>query len=67
MKKSGKDFLVGATDGDYRGPVAEVSADATWLHICTDSYEGHAMLNIEALPYLQRALREIAKRRNNGT
>jgi len=45
----------------YHGPYARVEYDKDWLHICTDDYEGHAMLNIEALPYLRRALAAIAK------
>ena len=58
-------ILVGAKDEscDYRGPVAEVTHDKDWLHIETDPYEGHVMLNIEALPYLQKALRAVAKER----
>lgn len=53
---------VGAKDDgyEYYGPVARVTFDATWLHISTDDYEGHALLNIEALPYLQEALAKIA-------
>ena len=31
----------------------------TWINICTDDYEGHAMLHIEALPLLIQALQEI--------
>ncbi len=58
-------FQVGAaaTDSDYIGPVADVSFDDKWLHITTDDYEGAAMLNIEALPFLLKALRQIDKRR----
>lgn len=60
-------FLVGAEDlsdpkAPYRGPVAEVEWDDTWLNITTDKYEGHVMVNIEALPHLRRALSQIAKR-----
>lgn len=56
-------FRVGARnpDSDYVGPVARVSFDDQWLHIITDDYEGAAMLNIEALPMLRRALARIAK------
>jgi hypothetical protein len=62
------DFLVGAScpekpgEYTYQGPVARVSYDKDWLYICTDDYEGNAMLDIEALPYLRRALAQIAKR-----
>jgi hypothetical protein len=61
-------LLVGAEDlsdpkAPYRGPVAEVTWDDTWLNITTDKYEGHAMLNIEALPYLRRALAQIERAR----
>ncbi len=48
---------------NYSGPAAQVTYDDKWLHICTDDYEGNAMLNIEALPYLQKALRQIARER----
>ena len=62
-------FLVGTSkkpddrhpDG-YEGPVARVSFDKTWLYVNTDDYEGHAMMNIETLPMLRRALAKIAKR-----
>lgn len=55
--------LVGAVnkDTDYRGPEARISADGEWLNIVTDEYEGAAMLNIEALPQLRRALSRLAK------
>jgi hypothetical protein len=64
-------FLVGAEDLTskpiYRGPEAQVTWDDTWLNISTDPYEGHVMLNIEALPYLRQALAEIdRKRRTSG-
>jgi hypothetical protein len=56
-------FLVGARDTqtDYIGPGAHIHADGTWLHIDQGDYEG-AMLNIETLPFLRRALAVIAKR-----
>lgn len=68
MERGKPMFLVGAEDlsdkaNPYRGPVAEITWDDTWLNICTDSYEGNVMLNIEALPYLRRALAQIAKAR----
>ncbi len=47
----------------YRGPTAQVSYDEDWLHIITDDSEGHAMLNIEALPQIREALAAIAKER----
>lgn len=49
--------------GDYHGPVAQVSYDGTWLHIVTDNYEGHAMLNIQTLQPLRKVLAEIARER----
>lgn len=61
IKTDGKYRGVGCTDGDYIGPTAWIEYDDTWLHIVTDDYEGHAMLNIETLPYLRRALAQIAK------
>jgi hypothetical protein len=65
LKKHGETLLVGAEDADrkYRGPVAEIEHDETWLHIVTDRYEGHVMLNIETLPYLRRALAKISRAR----
>lgn len=65
-------WLVGAEDlanreHPYYGPVAQVSHDDSWLHITTDAYEGHAMLNIEALPKLRKALAEIARERRAQT
>jgi len=60
-------FYVGAEDMSdkerpYRGPVAEVTYDDTWLVIETDAYEGHAMLNIEALPHLRAVLTKISRK-----
>lgn len=60
-------FLVGAEDlsdkkAPYRGPVAQVTWDDTWLYVSTDRYEGTAMLNIEALPYLRQALAKIDRK-----
>lgn len=59
-------FFVGAKDATdpeaiYEGPVAEITWDDTWLHIVTDNYEGYAMLNIEALGPLRKALAKIAR------
>lgn len=59
-------FYVGAKDetdpaNKYDGPCAEVAWDETWLTICTDQYEGHAMLNIEALEPLRKALAKISR------
>lgn len=57
-------LLVGAryTDGiAHDGPVAVITHNADWLNICTDRYEGNAMLNIEALPHLRKALARIAR------
>lgn len=65
VKECGRDYLVGAEDKEtnYSGPVARVSADKNWLVIETDAYEGHAMLNVEALPALIRALRQLQSER----
>jgi hypothetical protein len=59
-------LLVGADDltnkdRPYHGPTARVTWDDTWLNICTDDYEGNAMINIEALPHLRRALAYISR------
>ena len=60
-------IVVGANgDGGYVGPRAQIDHDDAWLHIVTDSYEGHAMLNIEALPQLRRALTMIARERRKA-
>ena len=48
-------------DTGYLGQVTRVFVDKEWLWITTDDPEGSVMLNIEALPYLQEALRQIAK------
>jgi hypothetical protein len=54
-------FLVGAKDeNEYEGPRAKIDWDNTWLNITTDEYEGHAMLNIEALEPLREALAKIS-------
>ena len=56
------EILVGTTDHtDYHGPTAHITYDKDFFYISTDDYEGTAMLNIEALPYLRRALAKIAK------
>jgi hypothetical protein len=57
---------VGGRKGDYTGPIARITWDEDWLHIVTDDYEGHAMLNIETLPFLRRALTRVAKRIRAG-
>ena len=46
---------------DYVGPTAQISWDKDWLYICTDDYEGNAMINISTLPVLRRALARVAK------
>jgi putative sterol carrier protein len=65
--KDGTRYLVSASDTldtvhQYKGPVAEVWFDDTWLRIQTDPYEGSVMINIEALPHMQLALKKIQKR-----
>ena len=58
-------FRVGANDeppvGDYPyfGPRAEIFADEMFVHVVTDDYEGHAMLNLEALPFFIEALVQL--------
>jgi len=64
-------LLVGAKDTldtvhKYEGPVAEITWDDTWLYIVTDKYEGHVMLNIEALPFLRKALAQVAASISSG-
>lgn len=64
-EKRKDDWLVGAKDESdpkhpYFGPTASVSGDGTWLNVVTDDYEGAAMLNIEALPFLIEALQALA-------
>lgn len=59
-------YLVGAKDDSdpknkYEGPRAEVTWDETWLNITTDHYEGRAMLNIEAIEPLRKALAKISR------
>lgn len=63
-------FVVGAKDESpdpsnewpYTGPTAEIYVDNGFVHICTDAYEGNAMLNIESLPFLINALSEIYRK-----
>jgi hypothetical protein len=61
-------FQVGAEDptSSYKGPVADVAWDNVWLHIETDPYEGHVMLNIEALEPLRKALAKISRARKDS-
>ena len=60
-------FLVWAEDMSqpkeerYKGPEAEVYIDGHWLYVSTDTYEGTAMINKEALPALRRALAKLAR------
>lgn len=49
-------------DPPYRGPIARIEHDKVWLHITTDDYEGHAMLNIQTLPFLISALKKIERK-----
>lgn len=49
--------------GRYEGDVMRIEHDETWLHLETDAAEGHAMINIEALPAIIRALNAIKKQR----
>lgn len=65
LKRTDNGYLVGAidADSDYVGPEAEIMGDDVWLHITTCPYEGAAMINIEALPFLIEALLEIQAKR----
>lgn len=47
--------------GKYIGPVASVYGDQTWVHVCTDDYEGNAMINRQALPSLIKALQRVER------
>ena len=58
------DILITSRYSDgHAGPYARVSADLErgWLYIVTDDYEGSAMLGLEALPHLRKALTKIAR------
>ncbi len=60
-------FLVGAHYvGDYpaAGPIAKVYVrdKDPFFHIITDPYEGHVMMNLEALPGLIKALKSLQRR-----
>lgn len=58
-------YRVGARDEPqvglhpYDGPCAHVYGDKDWVHVCTDDYEGNAMINREALPKLIEALQRL--------
>lgn len=67
LKRFQGKVYVGAEDlsdpaSPYRGPLAEVTADDTWLRVVADPYDNHLMLNIEAVPYLRKALAEIERK-----
>jgi hypothetical protein len=71
MERHGDEYLVGYTyhaDGGFpsEGPTARISLSpstkngpTTWINIVTDDYEGAAALNVEALPLLIKALKDI--------
>lgn len=67
LRRHNGNLYVGAEDlsdpkNPYKGPVAEVYVEnATWLRIVADRYDNHLMLNVEALPYLKKALSEIER------
>lgn len=76
MSTKGKVTLSGPVKGDqivsfwyasdgHLGTSARVSFDKNWLWIVTDDHEGSAMLHIECLPKLRRALASIAKEIKN--
>ena len=49
----------------YRGPSICITHDETWLHLTTDDYEGHAMINIETLPKIIESLQLIQRARRD--
>ncbi len=57
---SGPELRVGTMDpanpSEFWAPQARVRVEGPWLHIITDDYEGHVILEIEALPFLIEAL-----------
>ena len=57
IKENPNGFAVGTSGG----PVAQIWRDGDWLYIETDPIEGCVMLNIETLPFLQKALARISK------
>lgn len=72
MSARGKAFLSGPVEGDQIvsfkyasdnsiGTSARVSYDKDWVWIVTDEHEGCAMLHIECLPKLRKALANIAR------
>ncbi len=72
IRRHNGDVYIGAEDlsdqkNIYRGPVAKVYVeDDTWLRIVADPYDNSIMLNIEALPYLKKALSEIERKRKKS-
>ena len=63
FKREGN-YFVGAkdTESEYIGPTAQVYSDyKTWFSVDTDSYEGCAMMHIETLPVLLKALKLLQK------
>ena len=43
----------------YSGPVVLVYAENSYLHVCSDDYEGRARVFIEALPMMIEALQKL--------
>lgn len=72
LRRHNGNLYVGAEDmsepkSPYKGPVAEVYVEnATWLRIVADIYDNSLMLNIEALPFLRKALAEIERKMKRG-
>lgn len=71
LRRHNGSVYVGAEDlsdpaHPYSGPTAEVKADDVWLRIVADPYDNSLMINIEALPYLRKALVEIERKRRKA-
>lgn len=63
--KRGLMYLVGANDlsdkqNPYYGSVLQLTWDDTWLKLADDC-DGCAMVNIEAIPHLRRALAKVSR------
>ena len=63
MRTINGDTYVGAEDTEkrYSGPAAKVYREDHWIRIVADPYDNTLMLNIEALPFLIKALQKIQR------